>query len=83
MKKRFGTISGVFIPSVLTIFGVILFYREGWVIANAGLLGGLLIILMANFITFTTALSMSSIATNIKVEGGGMCQENRNVTGFV
>jgi len=71
MKKRFGTISGVFIPSVLTIFGVILFYREGWVIANAGLLGGLLIILMANFITFTTALSMSSIATNIKVEGGG------------
>lgn len=70
-QKRFGTVSGVFIPNVLTIFGVILFYREGWVVANAGLLGSILIIILANVITFTTALSMSAIVTNIQIKGGG------------
>lgn len=69
--KRFGTLSGVFIPNVLTIFGVILFYREGWVVANTGLLGAGLIILIANVVTLITALSMSAIVTNIKIEGGG------------
>lgn len=69
--KRFGTIGGVFIPNVLTIFGVILFYREGWMVGNSGLLGAIAIILIANAITFFTALSMSAIVTNIKVRGGG------------
>ena len=46
--KRFGTFSGVFLPNVLTIFGVILFYREGWLVGNAGLGGAILVILLAN-----------------------------------
>ncbi len=70
-KKRFGTFSGVFITNVLTIFGVILFYREGWVIGNAGFLGGLCVIGLANVITLATSFSISSVATNITVKEGG------------
>ena len=70
-QKRFGTFSGVFLPNVLTIFGVILFYREGWLVGNAGLLGSVCIILLANLITVATALSLSAIVTNIRIRGGG------------
>ncbi len=35
-KKKFGTFGGVFVPTLLTILGVILFLREGWVVGNAG-----------------------------------------------
>lgn len=69
--KRFGTFSGVFVPNVLTIFGVVLFFGMGNLAGNAGLLGSALIITIANLITITTALSMSSITTNIRIQGGG------------
>ena len=68
---RFGTFGGVFTPTLLTILGVIMFLREGWVIGNAGILGGALIILLAFGITTCTALSMSSITTNIRIGAGG------------
>jgi amino acid transporter len=67
----FGTFGGVFTPTLLTILGVIMFLREGWVIGQAGLLGGLLIIVLSFGITAFTALSMSSITTNIRIGAGG------------
>ncbi|MBD3181578.1 Na-K-Cl cotransporter [Candidatus Poribacteria bacterium] len=70
-RKKFGTFSGVFTPTLLTILGVIMFLREGWVVGNAGLLGGWLIILFAFTITILTGLSMSSITTNIRIGAGG------------
>ncbi|NND83861.1 MAG: hypothetical protein HKN46_01795, partial [Acidimicrobiia bacterium] len=33
-----GTFAGVFTPSVLTILGIILFLRTGYVVGSAGLL---------------------------------------------
>lgn len=69
--KKFGTFSGVFTPTLLTILGVIMFLREGWVVGNAGLLGAWIIILLSFTITSFTALSLSSIVTNIKVKAGG------------
>ena len=68
---RFGTFRGVFIPSTLTILGIILFLRIGWVVGQAGLIGAFSIILIANAISFLTALSLSSIATNMNVKTGG------------
>lgn len=68
---KFGTFGGVFTPTLLTILGVIMYLREGWVIGNAGFLGGTLIILLAFTITIATALSMSSITTNIRIGAGG------------
>jgi len=69
--KRFSTFDGVFIPTILTIIGVILYLRLGWVIGHVGLLGGLLIIILAHISTITTGLSMSSITTNVRIGDGG------------
>jgi solute carrier family 12 (potassium/chloride transporter), member 4/6 len=68
---KLGTFVGVFTPTVLTILGVIMFLRMGWVVSNAGLRGALLIVVIANTITLITALSMSTLATNMKVGVGG------------
>ncbi len=70
--KKFGTFNGVIRPTVLTILGVMMYLREGWVVGNAGLGGAILIILTAYFITGTTALSLSSITTNIRLGAGGI-----------
>ena len=67
----FGTFEGVFVPTLLTILGVIMYLREGWVVGNAGLLGAWLIILIAFAITTCTGLSLSSITTNIRIGAGG------------
>jgi amino acid transporter len=66
-----GTFSGVFTPSILTILGIILFLRLGYVVGNAGLGRALLIIGLANVISILTSFSLSAIATNMKVKGGG------------
>lgn len=68
---QFGTFQGVFTPSILTILGVIMFLRFGWVLGNVGLGLTLLIVTMASSITFLTGLSLSATATNMKVGKGG------------
>ena len=68
---KYGTFGGVFTPTLLTILGVIMYLRTGWVVGNAGLVGGLLIITLSFVITLATALSMSSITTNIRIGAGG------------
>lgn len=70
--KKFGTFGGVFTPSILTILGVIMYLRMGWVVGNAGLWGTVLIILVAHVISVSTGLSVSSIATDKKVGAGGV-----------
>ncbi|MBT8326012.1 MAG: Na-K-Cl cotransporter [Winogradskyella sp.] len=69
--KKFGTFGGVFTPTLLTILGVIMYLRLGWVVGNAGLLGAWFIILISFIITLCTALSMSAITTNIRIGAGG------------
>ncbi|MEX0275730.1 MAG: amino acid permease [Flavobacteriaceae bacterium] len=69
--KKFGTFAGVFTPTLLTILGVIMYLRMGWVVGNAGLLGAWLIICTSFVITLCTALSMSAITTNIRIGAGG------------
>jgi amino acid transporter len=68
---KLGTFAGVFTPSVLTILGIILFLRLGYVVGNAGLGPALLILGLANGISILTSVSLSAIATNLKVKGGG------------
>ena len=66
-----GTFLGVFTPTVLTILGVILYLRLGWVVGNAGIGGALLIVGLSHVITISTALSMSALATNMRIGVGG------------
>jgi amino acid transporter len=61
----------VFTPSILTILGVILYLRLGWVVGNVGLAGTLVIVTLSSAITFLTALSVSAIATDRVVRTGG------------
>lgn len=70
--KKFGTFGGVFTPSLLTILGVIMYLRIGWVTGHAGLGGIIAIIIVAHIISVSTGLSISSIATDKKVGAGGV-----------
>jgi amino acid transporter len=70
-KDGLGTFGGVFTPSILTILGVIMYLRFGWVVGNVGLIGSLLIVTLATSITFLTALSIAAIATDQRVRIGG------------
>ena len=80
-QKRFGYFGGVFTPSILTILGVIMYLRFGWVVGNAGLGGALLIVAISHVISLTTALSVSSIATNRTVGAGGAYHDYRSLGG--
>ncbi|MBN1492875.1 MAG: hypothetical protein JW938_01870 [Candidatus Omnitrophica bacterium] len=62
-QGRFGTFEGVFTPTVLTIIGVMMYLRLGWVVGNAGFGGALLIIMLAKVVTLTTGISIASMAT--------------------
>lgn len=66
-----GTFGGVYTPSILTILGVIMYLRFGWVVGNVGLIGTLLIVTLATAITFLTSLSICAIATDRVVRAGG------------
>jgi len=70
--KKFGSFAGVFTPSILTILGVIMYLRLGWVTGVSGLAGVIAIILLAHVISVTTGLSISSIATDKKIKAGGI-----------
>ena len=67
----FGTYTGVFTPTLLTIFGVIMYVRLPWVVGNAGVLGAWLLMGIAMGVTACTGLSLSSIATNTRIGHGG------------
>lgn len=67
----FGTFAGVFTPSILTIFGLIMFMRTSYVVGHAGIYWALGILVIAKVITFATGLSISAISTNTPVKGGG------------
>lgn len=66
-----GWFGGVFTPSILTILGIILFRRLGFVVGSAGLGWALFMLLLATSISVLTSISLSAIATNRKVKGGG------------
>ena len=69
--KRFSTFEGVFTPCLLSILGVIMYLRLGYVVGTIGFGGALMVIGFANLITLITALSMSSVVTNIRIGTGG------------
>ena len=70
--RKFGAFAGVFTPSLLTILGVIMYMRLGWVVGQAGLITALMIIVLAHVISVSTGLSISSIATDKKIKAGGI-----------
>jgi len=71
IPNRLGAFGGVFTPSILTILGVIMFMRAGYVIGEAGIFQAMLVLLLAKSITALTSLSIAAVSTNTPVAGGG------------
>lgn len=69
-SKKFGT-APVFFTAISTILGAILFLRFGYAVGTVGFWGVLLIVLLGHLVTIPTALAISELATNKRVEGGG------------
>lgn len=68
---KLGWIQGVLVRCLLNIWGVMLFLRLAWVVGQAGIGLGTLVILLSTCVTVLTTLSMSAICTNGEVKGGG------------
>ena len=71
-RNALGMFMGVFIPCNLSIFGVILFERLGWVVGQAGVYLAYLILALGYTMVTITTLSLSAIATNGKVKGNSL-----------
>ena len=69
-KKSFGT-APVFFTAIATILGAVLFLRFGYATGTLGFWGVIGIILLGHLVTIPTAMAISEIATNKRVEGGG------------
>ena len=67
----FGTFQGVYTPSILTIIGVVMYLRFGWMLGNVGLATSLIIVTIGSAITLLTGFSISALATNMRMKGGG------------
>ncbi|MBE9486164.1 MAG: amino acid permease [Chloroflexi bacterium] len=70
-SNKLGPFIGVFTPTILTILGVIMYLRFGWVVGQVGLWKTLLIVVLANCLTLITTLCLSAVATNSRVGVGG------------
>ena len=70
-SQGLSTFGGVFTPSILTILGVIMYLRFGWVVGSVGLVNTFIIVTLSTSITFITGLSISAIATSQRVKAGG------------
>ncbi len=66
----FGT-APVFLASISTILGAVMFLRFGYAVGHAGIVGAIVIVIVGHMVTIPTALAIAEIATNRRVEGGG------------
>jgi len=69
-KRTFGT-APVFFTAIATILGAVLFLRFGYATGTLGFWGVIGVILLGHMVTIPTAMAISEIATNKRVEGGG------------
>jgi len=70
LKKGLGTVP-VYFTAATTILGAILFLRFGAAVGTLGFFGAISLVILGHLITVPTALALSEIATNTRVEGGG------------
>ncbi|KAL7937181.1 amino acid permease domain-containing protein [Trichoderma chlorosporum] len=69
--SKLGTVSGVYIPVYLNILSILMFLRFGHILGQIGFTGILGLLLAAYCIDLLTVLSLSAIASNGEVKGGG------------
>uniref|UniRef100_A0A0P4WBS6 Na+/K+/2Cl-cotransporter n=1 Tax=Scylla olivacea TaxID=85551 RepID=A0A0P4WBS6_SCYOL len=69
---KFGWLEGVYMRCLLNIWGVMLFLRVSWVVGQSGIILALLTVILGNVVTTLTTLSMSAVATNGRIQAGGV-----------
>nr|VDC98221.1 unnamed protein product [Brassica oleracea] len=68
---KMGTMMGVFVPCLQNILGIIYYIRFTWIVGMAGIGQSLVLVLLCGLCTFLTTISLSAIATNGAMKGGG------------
>ncbi|PGH05400.1 solute carrier family 12 (potassium/chloride transporters), member 9 [Blastomyces parvus] len=68
---KLGSFSGVFVPTTLNVLSILMFLRFGFILGQAGVLGILGMLAASYLINLLTTMSISAIATNGTVRGGG------------
>ncbi|XP_037123993.1 solute carrier family 12 member 9 [Syngnathus acus] len=69
--KKLPTFSGVVIPTLLSMFSVVVFLRIGFLVGQSGLYQGIAMFIVAYFIICMTVLSVCAISTNGALDAGG------------
>jgi potassium/chloride transporter 4/5/6 len=70
-KEGIGTFLGVFLPSLFTMIGALLYLPIGEILGNFGLIKTISVFVFCLILTLITALSLSSTASNMHVGEGG------------
>ncbi|OJJ44652.1 hypothetical protein ASPZODRAFT_134732 [Penicilliopsis zonata CBS 506.65] len=68
---KLGTFSGVFVPTTLNVLSILMFLRFGFILGQGGVLGMMGLLIVSYAINLVTTMSLSAIATNGTVRGGG------------
>jgi potassium/chloride transporter 9 len=68
---KLGTFAGVFVPVTLNVLSILMFLRFGFILGQAGLVGTMGMLIAGYLINLLTTMSISAIATNGTVRGGG------------
>ena len=71
-RTLFGTWDGVFTSCLINIFGVIVFLRTGWIVAEAGIGHAALIVLAAVALILVAVLAAIGICERCHVQSGGV-----------
>ncbi|RMD41899.1 hypothetical protein DV735_g3219, partial [Chaetothyriales sp. CBS 134920] len=68
---KLGTFSGVFVPTSINVLSILMFIRFGFILGQSGVIGMLGMLIAAYVIDLITTLSISAVASNGTVRGGG------------
>ncbi|KAK1878841.1 Solute carrier family 12 member 9 [Dissostichus eleginoides] len=69
--RKLGVLFGVVVPTLLSMFSVVVFLRIGFVVGQAGVYQSIVMFLVAYLIITMTVLSVCAISTNGALDAGG------------